>query len=222
MSARPQPLIIFGAGGHAREIANIVADINCQAGPTWELLGFVADYPPARPDSLPGPWLGSPEAIRQWPAAWLFIAVGDPGGRRAVVDRLLGEYPAARFATLVHPSVWLGAGVRIGAGSVIFPGCQISVDVELGRHVTLNLACTVSHDGCLGDYASLGPGVHLAGAVTVGEGADLGAGVIARPMSRIGARATVGAGGVVVHAIPDDTVAVGIPARARQLKDVQT
>lgn len=48
--------------------------------------------------------------------------------------------------------------------------------------------------------------------VEVGPGADIGVGAILLPGARVGAGAQIGAGAVVTGAIPDGTVAAGVPA----------
>ena len=49
--------------------------------------------------------------------------------------------------------------------------------------------------------------------ITIGEDCWLGAGVIVCPGVTIGPRCVIGAGSVVVKDIPDDSMAVGNPAR---------
>jgi acetyltransferase EpsM len=58
--------------------------------------------------------------------------------------------------------------------------------------------------------------VHLAGSVHVGEGAFLGIGSVVSPGVRIGRWTTLGAGAVAIRDLADGTVAVGVPARARE------
>ena len=52
-------------------------------------------------------------------------------------------------------------------------------------------------------------------AVHIGDGSWLGTGVVVTPGVSIGKRVIVGANSVVTHDLPDDTVAVGSPARVR-------
>ena len=93
------------------------------------------------------------------------------------------------------------------AGVVVNPGARI------GSNVVLNTACSVDHDCVVADHAQLCPGVHLGGNVTVGELAMVGTGVSVIPGVRIGSGCTIGAGAVVTRDIPDNSLAVGVPAR---------
>jgi sugar O-acyltransferase (sialic acid O-acetyltransferase NeuD family) len=209
-----KPLVLFGAGGHAREIAQIVRDLNA-AAPRWNLLGALVDpaFPPAGDAAAAPVVLGGPEWLDGRRDTAVVIAVGASSARAAIARRLRARFGALEFPALVHPGAWLAAGTRVGEGSVVFAGALVNVGVRLGAHVIVNLGCTVSHDCDLADFVSLGPGVHLPGNVRVGEAADLGAGCCARPGARIGARVILGAGAVVVDDLPDDCLAAGVPAR---------
>lgn len=210
------PLLIFGASGHAREVAQIVHDINQAQPGSWHLLGFMAD-PQAvalHPKPLPAPLLGSSQQVlATHPQAHCVIAVGNSQARRSIAARLHQQHPGLRFATLVHPRAWVATGASVGQGSVVFAGALINVDATLGAHTSINLACTISHDCHLGDYVSLGPGVHMAGAVTLGEAVDVGTGVSIRPRVTVGANTVIGAGAAVVHDLPANSTATGVPAR---------
>lgn len=211
------PLLIFGASGHAREVAHVVHDINLALPGSWQLLGFMADPQAAasNPKPLPAPLLGnSQQALVAHPDAHCIIAVGNSQARRSIAARLLQQHPGLRFATLVHPRAWVATGASVGQGSVVFAGALINVDTALGAHNSVNLACTISHDCHLGDYVSLGPGVHMAGAVTLGEAVDVGTGACFRPRVSVGANAVIGAGAAVVSDLPGNSTAVGVPARA--------
>lgn len=209
-------LVIFGTGGHAREVAQLVADINLAQPGRWQLLGFVADPHAvtriAKP--LPAPMLGDAQWLVQHPAVQAVIAVGTPADRRDIALRLRRDQPELRFATLVHPRAWMAERVSLGEGSVVFAGALINVDVSIGSHASLNLGCTISHDCALGNFVSLGPGVHLSGACSLGEQVDLGAGVSARPNSHVGDRCVVGAGAAIAGSFSPGCILVGVPARA--------
>ncbi len=213
-------LVIFGCGGHAREVAQMVDDINQKQPDCWQLEGFLHD-PQAtalHPKPLPAPVLGHPQWLAAHPETQLVVAVGDPTGRSQVVQRLLQIQPALHFATLIHPRAWVAQRAIVGEGSVVFANALINADVTIGTHAIINLGCSISHDSVLGDFVSFGPGVHLGGACQIETHAELGVGVIVRPRSHIGKHSTVGAGSVVVKNVPSDCIAVGVPAKPLPVK----
>jgi acetyltransferase-like isoleucine patch superfamily enzyme len=100
--------------------------------------------------------------------------------------------------------------VVICAGAVVNPASR------LGEGAIINTLASVDHHNSIGDFAHVAPGAHLGGAAWIGEDALIGIGATVAPQRRVGARATVGAGAVVVHDVPEDAVAVGVPARVRR------
>ena len=210
-------IVIWGIGGHAREVAQLVADIEANQPGTWALRGFLADtgVETQHPQSLPAPLLGGLEWSVANPDVWCVVAVGTPELRRQITERLLVANPHAQYALLVHPRAWVVHTAQVGEGSVVFAQSCVSDHVQIGKHASINLACTLSHDSVLGDFVSLGPGVKLCGGVKVASHCELGAGVTVIPNVEINTGAVVGAGAVVTRSLPSGVIAVGVPARAK-------
>ncbi|SPA26387.1 conserved hypothetical protein [Cupriavidus taiwanensis] len=218
MSAGLTPLVIYGAGGFAREVLQVALDMNSQT-PRWDVQGFLVDpgYDVAEPvHGLPvmttDTWLAPVDGE-------LVIAIGDTSARRAIADRMHAQF-GMRFATLVHPRAWVGRQVRIGEGSVICAGALITTDISIGRHVHVNLGCTIGHDAILEDFVTLNPSVNVSGNVHLCEGVMAGTGVKLIPHIRVGAGTVLGAGAVAVADLPADVTAVGIPAKAIRQHDI--
>lgn len=81
--------------------------------------------------------------------------------------------------------------------------------VSIGNRVTLTGVKILTHDGS----TQIPFGVSRVGKVTIGDEVFVGHGTIILPNVRIGSRVVVGAGSVVTRDIPDNSVAVGNPAR---------
>ena len=208
-----QPLAIFGAGGLGREVLVLVRQLN-EVAPTWDLVGFYDDQPPAT-DLIHGlRYLGTVADLNAASAPLaVAVAVGSSGSRAAVVARLTS--PQLRFPTLIHPGVACQGyqHLRLGAGCLITQGCVLTTDITLGRHVLLNLGCTIGHDAVLEDFCSLMPHANVGGAAHLEAGAYLGTNATVLQQVRIGARTILGAGAVAVRDLPADCTAVGVPAR---------
>jgi len=213
-----QPLVIVGAGGHGREVLDVVEAVN-HVQPRFDVLGVVADH--ADPELLArrgAALLGSVDdlvagGLAGVPAdAVVVVAVGDPASRSTLAARMAaagyGVAPA-----LVHPAATVGADVRLGDGAVLAAGARVTTNVTIGRHAQVNVAAVVSHDSEIGEHATLSPGVLVNGSVHVGEGAFLGTGAIITPGRTVGRWAVIGAGAVVVGDVPEGVTATGVPAR---------
>ncbi|MGE0396551.1 MAG: acetyltransferase [Kofleriaceae bacterium] len=198
-------LWIVGAGGHAK-----VVIATARAGGITAIR-VVDDNPAKHGMTILGITVeGGCESVLADPSARVVLAIGDNHTR---LHRATSA--ACEFATLVHPSAVIEPSVTLGAGTVVFAGAIVQPDSRLGRHVIVNTHASIDHDAVIGDAVHVCPGSHLSGAVTLGEGAFLGAGSTVAPNRTVGAWTVVGAGGVVVHDLPDNVVAVGVPARPR-------
>lgn len=210
-------IVIWGIGGHAREVAQLVADIESHQPGTWALQGFLVDKDATtqHPKALPAPLLGGLEWWAVQSDVWGVVAVGNPKLRRQIAERMLAANPRSQFATLVHPLAWTVKTAQVGEGSVVFAKTCVSDQVQIGKHASINFACTLSHDTILGDFVSLGPGVNLCGGVIVASHSELGAGATVLPNVHIHADVMVGAGAVVTRSLASGVTAVGVPARAK-------
>lgn len=198
--ARPSvsPLILMGAGEHAR----VVAEAAAASG--WTLLGCTGN------DMGKGlPMLaGEPPAEAAWHAAF----VGNArtfAGRRA---RLLAM-PQRTWATIVHPSAMVSPSAHVGVGTVILPGAIVHSGAVIGDHVVINTGAIVEHDVTVGDFSVLATAAATGGGAMIGVGCYLGLGCRIRDHIAIGDGAVVGMGAVVVKSVSAGATVTGIPAR---------
>lgn len=210
----PKDLLIVGAGGFARETAAAVHAVNA-VRPTWRLLGFLDDDPALHGTRRGGvPILADTSAVHRMPDAAVVVCVGnpgDPGSRARLVTRL--GLPVDRYATIMHPSAQVGAGCRVGPGSVLLAQVALTTDVSVGSHVAVMPQVVLTHDDSVEDFVTVASGVRLGGSVRVATGAYLGAGALVREGLTVGAGSLVGMGSVVLTDVPPGEVWVGAPAR---------
>ena len=149
-------VVIVGTGGHAREIHELIEDINT-AAPTWEIMGWLDSNAAAHGTTVHDlPVLGDVEWLQANPDVYVTVAIGAPPVRRRVVERVraVGH---TKFATLIHPTALIGRRVEIGEGTVICAGVITSTDYRLGQHVLINRMATVAHDDHLHDFVTIAP-----------------------------------------------------------------
>ncbi len=217
------PLVIVGAGGHGREVLDVVKAMDAIA-PTWSFLGFAADGGGDldEVEALGEPFLGAVDQLEPGGAHCMstapagvsprfVIGIGSSAARRSLDERLTEAGWAA--ATLIHPSATIGARCEIAPGVVITAGVRVTTNVRLGRHVHLNVNSTVSHDCILGDYVTVSPGVNIPGHVTLDNGVECGTGSAFLPGVTVGRDTRVGAGAVVTKDWPPHSTVIGVPAR---------
>jgi sugar O-acyltransferase (sialic acid O-acetyltransferase NeuD family) len=202
-----EPLVIVGAGGHARETAH--AYLLARAADRF--LGFLDDrVAEATPEGWP--ILGSIDLAASYVKARFVIAINDPRIRRSVAERLT-RIGIDRWGQVVHPDTRLHASVEVGLGCSILGGVQLTTNIRIGNHCIMNRGSQVSHDCTVGDFCSLNPGACIAGNVTLGPGCELGSMCSVRQGTTVGAGCTVGMGAVVLAPITDNAIVVGNPAQ---------
>lgn len=204
-----RPLIIMGAGGHAR----VLADALARAGRT--VIGCVA--PEAPRISLPGiVFLGMDSVISNYSANNVSLvngigAVGNVDVRMSVFNRY--AQAGYSFETVVHPSAIIGADVQLSEGVQLMAGVILQTGSRIGKNSIINTGARVDHDCDIGAHVHIAPGAVLSGGVKVGERSHVGTGASVRQGIEIGAGAIIGVGAGVVSDIPPGCVAVGVPAK---------
>jgi sugar O-acyltransferase (sialic acid O-acetyltransferase NeuD family) len=214
-------LVILGAGGLAREAYWVLRDFNKTSGNDMEMLGFIDENPANWGKNLCGApvlgdfhWFASVKSKHEIKA---ICAVGSPQIKKSFAAK--AKRAGLGFFTLVHPDVKHSDFIEIGLGTVITAGCLLTTQIKIGNHVYLNLDTTVGHDVIIEDFVNVAPGCHLSGNVILKEGADLGTGAIVLQDVTVGSWSVIGAGAVVTENIPDNALAVGVPAKVvRRLK----
>ena len=210
---------IIGAGGHAREVLDIL--LACQTdGHEVEPLGFIDKNPGNHCHTLDGlPVLGDFRWFESVDHSEVEVicAVGTPQVCRKLAQR--AQALGLRFASAISPRACISSHARIGQGVMIFPNVVVNTGANIGDHTILNLAATISHDTVVGDFCNVNPGVHLAGNVTVGEGCYIGMGANVIQGVTIGPWSIIGAGAVVVQDVPANATAVGVPAKVIKMRE---
>lgn len=203
-------IVIIGAGGFGREVAWLIEDIN-NLKLTWNLIGFVDDNNSITGSKINGyPVLGNVDWLLD-KDVYVVNAIGNPIIKKKVMLRL--QKSSNKYPILIHPSVIISKLVKIGEGSIICAGNIITVNIEIGSHVIVNLDCTIGHDAVIKNYATILPSVNISGATLIDECVSVGTGSAIIQGIKIGANSIIGAGSVVVKDIPENCVAVGIPAK---------
>lgn len=217
-----QRIVIIGAGGHGREVAEILGQ-QAEAHGQIELLGFIDDNRVLHGHALDGvtvlgDWSWFDGVDRREVA--VVCAVGAPLICQRLVERARGL--ELQFASIISPRAQISHRAQLGDGVTIFPNAIINTSAFVDSHCILNVAATVSHDTKVGRYTNLNPGAHLAGNVTIGEGCYIGMGATVIQGRSIGAWATVGAGAAVICDLPAGVTAVGVPARIIKTREEKT
>ncbi len=208
MNIKEKNVVIYGASGHGKVIADIVK----KSGKT--VLAFVDDNEALWDKSFCGcpVWSGISHLFEyaKKETISVIIGIGDNYRRQEMMKPL--ESAGICFDTAIHPSAQLGSDVDIGEGTVIMANSVINTGTRLGRHCIVNTAVTIDHDCIIGDFVHLSPGAHLGGSVRVGQSGWIGLGASIINNINIAEHTIIGAGSVVIRHVDAYTVVAGNPA----------
>jgi len=117
-----------------------------------------------------------------------------------------------------------GGSVSIGACSSVQPRCQLSAykgSIQIGRDVQIapNCAFYPYDHGILPEVLIRNQPLQTRGGIFIDDDAWLGVSVIVLDGVRIGKGAVIGAGSVVTRDVPDNAIAVGVPASVVKMRD---
>lgn len=193
-------MILYGAGGHAKVIADIL-----QATHT-KIVGVLDDNSQIT-RFLDFPFLGkyTPAILSGQP---IIIAIGNNKTRKEIAETIHGPFKSA-----IHPSAVISKSAKIGEGTCVMPCAVINTETRIGEHCIINTAAVIEHDCYLDNFVHVAPNATIAGEVSISEGAFIGAGAVVIPKIRIGKWAVIGAGATIIENIPDYAVVVGCPGK---------
>lgn len=210
----PSPIVIFGTGGHAREIHAVIETM-----PEFKFLGWLDGNPAQHGVNIHGvKVLGGVEWLAERPDVEVMVGIGAPAPRRRVIHQIQAAGHAA-WATIVSPDAKVGPRIELGQGVYIAPGVICTTDLSIGDFAHLNTGALLSHDVQIGPYAMIAPRAALAGNVHIGEGADIGLNSSIIQGRTVGSWSVVGAQACVRTDLPANCVAVGVPAEIIKVRD---
>ena len=140
-------LLILGAGGYGKTIADVAQQLGC-----YESIAFLDD------GRTGGDILGicsdflrfSDEITEMYPAF----------GNNEIRMKWLKTLRDAGIPvpSLVHPRAYVSPRAKIGAGSMILPMAVVNTGVTVGDGCIINIGALIDHDSIIGDGTHLAPG----------------------------------------------------------------
>lgn len=205
-----KPVIIIGAGGHAKVLADC---LRLQRIPVLGALdkSFSTER---EPSSLP--ILGDDSAIDAYPCDSVELvnglgSVGDTSLRKKIFDRF--KQHGYAFRPVIHPSAIIARDCVLEEGVQVMAGAVINTGAKIAANSIINTGAIIDHECDIGRHVHIAPGVTLSGGVRVADGVHIGTGATVIQGIHIGAGALVGAGAVVIKNVDTGAKVVGVPAK---------
>jgi len=158
--------VLYGAGGHAKVIVDLILELNGRIECVFDdnvevenatfmnfpVLKYHADL---HKDSK------------------MIIAVGDNNARKAIASKLKHS-----FGNLTHPKASVSDFALIGKGTVVLANAVVQAEVSIGDHSIVNIGACVDHEVSISDFVHVGPMVYIGGGAVIKHGVKIDPGVI--------------------------------------------
>lgn len=205
-------MIIVGAKGFAKEVLEIV----CQDETMKNIVMYddvSTDVPNLMYDKFPV--LRDESQVKAFFVKYgndFTIGIGNPQLRLKMYNKFIRL--GGRFISTISTNASIGRfGNQILEGCNIMLNTTITCDVKIGKGVIINQLSSIGHDVVISDFVEICPNVSISGNCIIGSETFIGTNATILPKGKIGSNVIIGAGAVVSKDLPDNCVAVGIPAK---------
>lgn len=206
-----EKIVLIAGGVQSKVIIDII-----KSSHAYDIVG-ITDPNPKSDDVLGIPIIGDDEVLYELydngvQNAFICIgALGNPDFRNSMYAKL--KDIGYNLPVLIHNRAVVSSYVTIDEGTCVMAGAVINAGAKIGANCIVNTNSVVEHDCILGDNVQISPSAALAGGVKIGANSFIGIGSSIIQGVDIGRDVIVGAGAVVVDDLPDNVVALGVPAR---------
>lgn len=182
-------LLIVGAGGHGRSVAEAA-----QMGGRYGVVGFIDDGAAALSQVMGFPVLGPSTLLAQHRARVdvAIVAIGNNRVRESF--HVLLREAGFTLATIVHPGALVSPSATLGSGCAIMAGAIVGTEAALGEGSIVNCGAVVDHHCQVGDFGHLGANASMAGGSALGRRAWMQAGAALGYGVRLPTEAVLGPG----------------------------
>lgn len=201
-------VVIIGAGGHAK----VIADIIVKSGD--RVYGFLDDnleIETTIANNEQFKIIGKIEKINKLKENTnleFVIAIGDNTVRKKIAENY-----NVKYYTAIHPSSIIALDVSIEEGTVVMANTVINTSAKIGRHCIVNTGAIIEHDNIIENYVHVSPNATLCGTVKIGECTHIGANATVKNNTEICNKCIIGAGALVVKNINESGTYVGVPVK---------
>lgn len=200
-------LLILGAGGHGKVVAEIAVYMN-----KWNEISFLDDNLDLK-EVNGHKVIGTISDYKQHrdKYEYAFVAIGNNKLRLRLIEELLeNEY---EIPILIHPFTAISDRVEIGMGTVVVAGAIINTNTSIGKGCIINTTSSIGHDCVVGDGVHISSGANIGGTTTIGKHSWISIGSSVINNINIGENVLVASGASVISDIKDSVLVGGVPAK---------
>lgn len=170
-------ILIVGAGGHAKVIAELLGDKVTAYSDKVEVSWLKAEY------------LGNDDVALKTLIPSSFV-MGLGGSSWEKLDRRMAIFEryvqsGRKAPTICHPTAVVSQSSKIEPGAIILAGAIIQPNAFVGRGSIVNTGAIIEHDAYIGEGSHIAPRSVILGGASVGKNSMIGAGSVVLPLSKV-------------------------------------
>jgi sugar O-acyltransferase (sialic acid O-acetyltransferase NeuD family) len=194
-------LLIIGAGGHSRSVADVAISLGIKNLLFWDKN--------AKENEKIFNFTVTNDKIILENIKNVIIAMGDNIERKNLFLSLKNK----NLINLISSSSYQGYDSTFGKGNFVAHGSYIGPLVKIGDNNIINTHCIVEHESIIGNNNHISINSTIAGRCKIGNNVFIGAGSIIKDKVNICSDVIIGAGSVVIKDILEAGTYIGIPVK---------
>ena len=205
-------VVLIGAGGHCRAVADIILRQN-----QLHIKGLLdtALEPGSQVDGMEV--LGGDNKIAQLceQGFAMLITVGqlNTSPVRQKIANELESYKAIQPVVICNSAV-IAISAKISPGTVVFPNAVVGANVRIGKNCILNSNCVTEHDSIIGNNTHISTSATVNGQCRIGSNCFVGSGSVIKQNVSLADECIVGACSFVNRDLQSGSKVLGIPTRS--------
>lgn len=207
----PENLILIGAGGHAKAVAEIV-----EANSDFCIKGYVDVSPKREAFWQKFDYLGiDSECIGLVNSSTVFLITVGMIRNLTIRETLFERFKSygAKFVSMSAFSAYVSPSAAVGEGTVVMHQSLVNAGAQIGVNCILNTKSLIEHDVVIGNHCHISTAAVINADCNIGNRIFISSNATINRGITIGDNVIVGTGAVVTKDIPNNCIVWGVPAK---------
>lgn len=208
-----KPVIIIGAGDHAKVLLDILLEQDVT------VIGLT-DKSISKGTCIYGvPVIGDDSEILKYKTDEIELVNGIGSVENTLIRQKVFSSLKEKgyfFRSVIHEASIVSKRAKLGEGVQLLAGAIVNIEAEIDDNTIINTKSSIDHGCVIGKHCHIAPGCSFSGCVRIGDCTHIGTGTSIIQGINIGKNVLIGAGSVVINDVSDNEKAFGVPARVRK------
>jgi len=197
-------ILIFGCGGHARSVVNVIREIHGLENV------MLVDENAKEKEVILGCKTECKYNLDEQDA--FIVAIGENNNRKIIYENLREKHKG-HCISIISTHANIGMDAEVGYGTFIAQDVHIGSQAQIGDNTIINTGSVIEHEVIIGNHSHIAPHATVCGRSKIGNNVFCGAGSTVIDKINICDDVIIGAGAVVINDITESGTYTGVPAK---------